>query len=262
MFIEINNLVVYVINLDRSPDRLSDMARQLELLGMPYRRVTAIDGSNATTEQKALIDVERYIKLHGKTPLPGELGCYLSHYLAIETFEKAPEEFALILEDDAILSSCLTQTERGLLADPQSWDMAKFSGVHSGTPIVTRHISASCNLCVMLTKCTGSSAYLINKKAANSYVNKLLPMCLPIDHEIDKGWDYGIKVRAVIPFPVTHNTQAHSTIGEPPISRKLPAHRRFSTYWYRLKTELRRVIYGVISVLHDKFGTHKKTVES
>ena len=38
------DLEVYVINLDRSPERMADMKKKLSALGLEYKRIPAVDG--------------------------------------------------------------------------------------------------------------------------------------------------------------------------------------------------------------------------
>jgi len=244
---------IYVINLERSPDRLEKIAAQLRQLNLPFQRIRAVDGKLATPEQNQCLNLSLYKKRHGKLPTPGELGCFLSHYEAICMAAQSENNVSLILEDDAILGSCLASTLNALAAIPASWDLVKLSGVHSGTPIQVMPMSTGETLSVMLTKCTGASAYLINKKAALALREGLLPMSLPIDHEIDKGWHYKFQVRAVLPFPITHNTEAVSTIGEIPKSLKLPPHQRIPTHIYRVQTEIQRLAYGLGELWHSRF---------
>jgi glycosyl transferase family 25 len=244
---------IYVINLERSPDRLEKISEQLQQLNLPFERVTAIDGKLATPEQSQCLDLSLYKKRHGKLPTPGELGCYLSHYKAICMAANSDQRFSLILEDDAILSAGLSRSLNALAAVATHWDLVKLSGVHSGTPIRVRTLSTGENLSVLLTKCTGASAYLINKKASMVLRDGLLPMGLPIDHEIDKAWHYQLQVRGLLPFPITHNTEAVSTIGDIPKSLKLPSHQRIPTHLYRLKTEVQRLACGLEQVVRSRF---------
>jgi len=236
----------YVINLDRSTDRLEAITRQLGELGLPFLRIPAVDGKQASPEQKACIDERSYQRKHGKPSLPGELGCYLSHVKAIQTFMLSDAPFALILEDDAIFGEGFVDAVYELIRHPKKWDMVKLSGVHSGTPVSVFTLNADYDLAVMFSKCTCSSAYLINRTAAQAYSEKLLPMTLPYDHEFDLGWKYQIKVRAVSPFPVIHNDAVATTIvaGSVP-TLKFRGRKRWSTHLYRLRTELFRLSYAV-----------------
>lgn len=243
---------IYVINLDRSPQRLQDITIQLSKFGLQFHRITAVDGKLATPAQRALLDEKTYQHRHGKTPLPGELGCYLSHTEAIAEFLQSQYQFAVILEDDAILESGFLSVLRYLSGHADQWDMVKLSGVHSGTPVPIHRVDEQYRLSVMFSKCTGSSAYAINRKAAQAYNNGLLPMTLPYDHEFDKGWAYGIKVRAVTPFVVTHNEQAPTTIVATGAGdRKFRKMQRWSAHIYRLKTELQRLAYAVGQYLSE-----------
>jgi glycosyl transferase family 25 len=242
----ISDVRIYVINLDRSPQRLEEITKQLSNFDLTFQRITATDGKLATPQQKALLDEGKYHLKHGKTSLPGELGCYLSHVEAISEFLKSDNLFAVILEDDAIIENGFVQVLQHLAHNSKQWDMVKLSGVHSGTPASVQRINEYHRLSVMFSKCTGSSAYMINRHAAQSYIDKLLPMTLPYDHEFDKGWSYNIKVRAVTPFVVSHNVQATTTIETTHIySRKFPGAQRWPTYLYRMQTELHRVRYAI-----------------
>lgn len=237
---------VYVINLDRSPKRLEEISKQLTRAGLSFQRVSAVDGKKATPEQLAQLDEASYQRKHGKSSLPGELGCYLSHVEAIRQFLQSGHTYAVILEDDALLEDGFISVVQYLSHHPGQWDMVKLSGVHSGTPCAVSTINDQYRLSVMFSKCTCSSAYMLNRKAAEAYNQGLLPMSLPYDHEFDKGWTYGIKVRAVTPFVVTHNEQTPTTIvATSSISRKLAGLQRLPAYGYRLKTELCRLGYAL-----------------
>lgn len=241
---------IYVINLDRSPKRLEEISKQLTRVGLSFHRVVAVDGKEATLEQLTQLDEASYQRKHGKSSLPGELGCYLSHVEAIRQFLQSGHSYAVILEDDAILEDGFSQVVQYLSHHPKPWDMVKLSGVHSGTPCAVSTINDQYRLSVMFSKCTCSSAYMLNRKAAEAYNQGLLPMSLPYDHEFDKGWTYGIKVRAVTPFVVIHNEQAPTTIvTTPTISRKLAGLHRLPAYGYRLKTELCRLGYAISQYL-------------
>lgn len=75
---------VYLINLDRCPERLAHMRKQLE--GVAFERISAVDGSNGPPTTKGL---SRF-----------ELACLESHRLAWRRFLNGPEGYACFLEDD------------------------------------------------------------------------------------------------------------------------------------------------------------------
>jgi glycosyl transferase, family 25 len=241
-------LQTWVINLDRAPQRLARITEQLQRLRLPFTRLAAVDARAITAEQQAALDVGTYQKKHGMTPLLGELGCYLSHVAAMRLFLQSTAAFALILEDDVVLHNSLTSVLSGLMANPTRWDMVKLSGVHSGTPVRVLDIAPGHHLAVMLSRCTGSSAYIINRAAAKAYLGGLLPMSLPYDHVFDQGWRFKLKVRLVTPTPCGHDDQIASTIvALVGTSRKFHWTKRLPAFAYRLGNEWARLRYGLKS---------------
>jgi GR25 family glycosyltransferase involved in LPS biosynthesis len=75
---------VYLINLDRHPERLAHMRKQLN--GVAFERISAVDGSNDPPTTKGL---SRF-----------ELACLESHKLAWRQFLDSPETQACFIEDD------------------------------------------------------------------------------------------------------------------------------------------------------------------
>ncbi len=239
-------LKTWVINLDRAPDRLQRFSAQMARLGLPWTRLPAVDARALRPDQRAALDTVAYRRQHGKTPLPGELGCYLSHVEVFRSFVASGARFGLVFEDDVILHDSLPAVLRGLIAHAERWDMVKLSAVHSGTPQPVLEVAPGHHLAVMLSRCTGSSAYIVNRHAAETYLQGLLPMSLPYDHVFDQGWRFGLKVRMVTPTPCTHDDQTVSTIGAAAgPSRKFHWTRRLPAFAHRLRNEWARVMYGL-----------------
>jgi len=247
----VNRVHAWVINLDRAPERLARISAQLARLQLPWTRLAAVDARAFTPAQAAALDEAAYRRKHGKTPAPGELGCYLSHVEVMRAFLASEAAFALVLEDDVILKDTLPAVLDALVAHAGRWDVAKLSAVHSGTPVPVLDLAAGHRLAVMLTRCTGSSAYLMNRRAAEVYARELLPMQLPYDHVFDQGWRFGLKFRLVTPTPCGHDEDIPSTIAT---TRKFHWTRRLPTYAYRLGNELKRVAYGVREALREKLA--------
>ena len=248
-----NRLQTWVINLDRAPERLARIGAQLQRLELPFTRLAAVDARSLSAEQSASLDEAAYRRKHGMTPVAGELGCYLSHVKAMHAFLASGALFALILEDDALLHDSLPAVLQGLMAQPGRWDVAKLSAVHSGTPMVYAEVAPGHQLAVMLSRCTGSSAYILNRHAAEAYVQGLLPMSLPYDHVFDQGWRFGIKFRLVTPTPCGHDEQIASTIVAPVgMRRKFHWTQRLPAYAYRLGNEVRRLVYGLSQALQER----------
>jgi glycosyl transferase, family 25 len=252
-------LLTLVINLDRAVERRSRIAASLSRLGLPWTRLPAVDARQLSVAQRAALDTAAYQRKHGMTPLDGELGCYLSHVEAMDRFLASDAVFALILEDDVLPGGQLHAVLQALMAHPQRWDMVKLSAVHSGTPVPVLRLTDTYRLAVMLSRCTGSSAYLLNRRAATAYAQGLLPMSLPYDHVFDQGWRFGLKFRLVTPTPCGHDEHIASTIVAPPgTSRKFHWARRFPAHAYRLGNEWRRLVYGLTNILRERRASAAK----
>ena len=247
-------LLTLVINLDRAVERRARITKQLLDLGLPWTRLPAVDARQLTDAQRAMLDIPAYHRKHGMATLLGELGCYLSHVEAMRVFLGSDASYALIFEDDVLTGPQLPGVLQSLIEHPNRWDMVRLSAVHSGTPVPVLRLTATHSLSVMLSRCAGSSAYLINRHAAETCVAGLLPMSLPYDHVFDHGWRWGLKVRLVSPPPCQHDNQITTTIVGDPGSpaRKFHWSRRWSTYVYRLGNELRRLHYGLRELWRER----------
>jgi glycosyl transferase family 25 len=252
-----NSIHTWVINLDRAPERMAQVRGQLERLGLPYTRLPAVDARSLSLQQKACLDASAYERRHGMTPLWGELGCYLSHIEVMRALLASPAQAALVLEDDVHLHDTLPGVLAELMRDPERWDVVKLSAVHSGTPVAVAELGPQHALCVMLSKCTGSSAYLMNRRAAAAWLREadgLLPMRLPYDHAFDRAWAFGLKQRLVQPLVCGHDQDAPTTITGAPggTTRKFRGLKRWPAHLWRLGNELRRLAYGLGQLWQEK----------
>jgi glycosyl transferase family 25 len=244
-----DDLHTWVINLDKDRERWQRIAAQcaehLAPAGLAWTRISAVSGRDLSeAERTRSLDVNGYRRRHGKEPVLGELGCYLSHLAVMRALLASPCRYALVLEDDALLTPALAPALQALRAHPGRWDMVKLSQVHRGTPRPVLTLAPGLQLAVMLSRCTGSSAYLVNRRAAEAYLQRLLPMQLPYDHVFDRGWDLGLKVRLAVPTPCIHDEACATTITAAG-RRKFPWYRRWPAYRWRLHNEARRLVYGL-----------------
>ncbi|MBR1544884.1 MAG: glycosyltransferase family 25 protein [Alphaproteobacteria bacterium] len=251
------NLDVYLINLDRSPERLSAMQEKLSKLGLKFKRISAVDGKK-TEFTKKQINSKKYSLLHGKYITPTEVACYISHYNTMVEFLKSKNDFALVLEDDMIFSEKFMDILDALLKKSNDWDLVKLNGGHSGGNVKYRSILPNVNLVWNLFHQSKTGAYLMNKKAAKSYVKKMLPMFVPIDHEYIKFWKYGIRGFSVSPFP-SWEEDGPSTIDYKMVKKnRKPWYKKFPTFGYKIFIALRRIVWVLFQVLKNTFTFIKK----
>ena len=112
----LEGLGIWVINLDRAPQRLQRVREQLGRLGLPFTRRRTVDARALEPAQRAALDEATYRRRHGMAPVWGKPGCYLSHVAVMRAFLAGPWRAALVLEDDVLLHDTPPAVLRGLLA--------------------------------------------------------------------------------------------------------------------------------------------------
>lgn len=238
------NFLCLVINLERSPHRLQSIRAQLDAAGIAFERFAALEGRALSAEQLAQVDVPTYQRSHGKEPTAGEMGCYLSHLGAMRAFLATGHEHCLVLEDDAQVPPQARQVVNAVVTSAAPWDMVMLYGNHTAQPAPTAELGDGWQLVGFFGKQTGAVAYLLNRRAAQAYVDHLLPMRLPIDHAFGEAWHWGLRIRGVRPFPIGCHHELGSDIGK--TGRKFKWYRRLSAYRLRLATDLRRIAYHLL----------------
>ena len=88
---------IFVINLDRSKDRLESIKKILKNNGFTFERIKGID----CKDYKSVDEMRKKIP---KTPLciyqPGQIGCFMSHLKALQKAINSNKYWSLILDDD------------------------------------------------------------------------------------------------------------------------------------------------------------------
>jgi glycosyl transferase, family 25 len=94
---ERSNVEVYLINLDRSVDRLARFERLSTANSFTFIRISAVDG-RALTEKDLAVYRSTNPKFY---PLgPGEIGCFLSHRKAWQAIAANDGAYGAVFEDD------------------------------------------------------------------------------------------------------------------------------------------------------------------
>ncbi|MCW6512928.1 glycosyltransferase family 25 protein [Lichenifustis flavocetrariae] len=243
-----------MINLDRSTDRLERMHQQLVELGVSAIRVSAVDGDRLTLDHPD-VDPPGFWRDSGMMMRTTDAACYLSHLSAMRIFLDTDHAYAVILEDDVVLGAETCRLVDALTdeAAMKDWDMVKLTGNNTLRALPVRHIEAYFRLGVAWTRLPGAAAYLINRRAAEHYLQRLRPMTVLFDHAFDRGWALGLRTRVIVPLPASGTRSAisrRSTIDTPERPRiKNKGFGKATSLWWRTKNEVRRFCYAVFCYL-------------
>ncbi len=168
---------VFLINLDKNPDRLAAADAQLKRLGVEYERFPAVYGKALPEEEKRrAVNRFRWWCAVGRTIRDGEIGCALSHYAIYRRMVEERIPMACVLEDDVLLEDAFPDQLRRV----EAW-------VRPGEPQV-----------VLLSNHTGKNVeraqgiyptqsdirtegYVLTRTAAIALLKANLPLKVPCD---------------------------------------------------------------------------------
>jgi len=237
-----SSLRAFVINLENATTRWARIQETFGKTEIQFVRVPAIDGFSCRWSDRDYSE-DAYYRLHGRKTNPAEVGCYLSHIRALSAFLETDSQLALICEDDIIPGPDLVTVLSRTLAARRFWNILHLNGLWEAHPLKVKNLCGIYWLCVNLGRFKGAGAYLIDRKAAQIFTRRLLPMKLPYDHAIDREWFYGLSAGCILPFPMTQRERGLRSSIQQTGQAKLPELRRWlTTYPYQAFNELMRWI--------------------
>ena len=242
-------LHAYVINLDRDSSRWKHMQESFQGTSFELSRVSAIDG-NALALPSPYFDSTRFRLLHGRLVNIYEIACYRSHIKAIQAFLQSNEEYALFCEDDIVVHPKLESVIAAALLEKDSWNILRLSGLSVGHPIFLKKLTENYSLSLELGRLKGAGAYILDRKAAESYVKHLVPMWLPWDHAFDREWFLGLKALVITPFPTNQTEEKFPSNIQKNSQPKCSTLQRWcTTYPYQILNECMRYLFRLSSLV-------------
>jgi glycosyl transferase family 25 len=121
----------FLINLDRSQDRLARCIPLLEQMGISWERVPGIEGAKLPADELARLNPRP--APHGewfRGLTPGEIGCFLSHIACWRLIAERGLDCALVLEDDFAPDDGFSAERLAAFADSSAhWDVLKLTRI-------------------------------------------------------------------------------------------------------------------------------------
>lgn len=94
---------IFVISLADAADRRAFIADQLRRVGLAFEFVDAIRGKDIY-EDPSFYDPKKALHIELRNMTPGEVGCALSHQKVYDLIVERKLPYALVMEDDAMVS--------------------------------------------------------------------------------------------------------------------------------------------------------------
>ena len=244
-----NNYKVFVINLERSKDRMRFMKQQLDAQGIPFEQISAVDGRLLTDDEIQQATEKPSFPRFYASLSTGEIGCYLSHRLAWQRIIDKELDWALILEDDVELQpgffDLVKQTmEEGttpfLHLDPRQRELGK----------QIRKIGKGHALFHTPTCPLRACAYALTNQQSQTLCDKIQATDRPVDTRLQMAaWQGDLVVHALHPLIVRQLTQTELPSDIRP---------RKESPLKRLRRGILRPLYRLtVSILSRKAGKTK-----
>lgn len=233
------SLHVYLLNLDKSTDRLASIKPLIESLGYPYTRIPAVYGKELSQEYRdSVTNPTKYKLLMHNEIGAGTIGCYLSHINIWKKFLQSKHSYALIFEDDVEFEpNKLRKLIDLLMLQSQEWDLVNIDVNRHGFAKPVMQLSGLFRLVKFRVRVGNTSCYLINRKAAIELVKRALPISMPVDHYMMRPWEFGIKIRGVTP-QIVHQSFGDSEIKKQDTQRSnVPFFYKITSFFYQITAD-------------------------
>lgn len=174
-------LPVFVINMDRSVERLVRMSAQLGEAGITFERMAAVDGNCLTDRERELWGNAR--PREGKPWLAGQIGCFQSHLETWKQIGRVSAAAALVLEDDVHLAPSIAAFCADASWMPPNADIVRIETTGQGIRVdrVGAFWHANRRVHRVISEAWGASAYFLRKGTASLLAERPCEDHFPVD---------------------------------------------------------------------------------
>ncbi|MHC5308298.1 glycosyltransferase family 25 protein [Bartonella sp. LJL80] len=171
---------LYVINLDRSPERLQRLRDVFSAMGLSFQRVVAVDGKNL---DDAFLQDMAQGQLWQQPLTRGEIACFLSHKSALQMVAEGDDDYGAIFEDDVAFSETAASFLSSCEWIPKGGDIIKLEThgkkVWLGPPQACGH---GFSVARLKSRHIMAAAYIVSKTAARKLLADMDRVSAPFDH--------------------------------------------------------------------------------
>jgi len=261
----------YLINLDRSADRLEWMNDQTAPLNLVMQRVPAVDGHLLSAD-----DWSRWAAVTSKRfgMGPGETACFLSHRRVWQMMIDNDEPWAFIAEDDIHLCETACHFMQDSSWIPADADLVKAETARQRVWLAPRATSICYGHALHRLRSShgGSAGYFISRHAASKLLSATETLCSIPDQVLFNpvlGIAPQLKIYQMDPAICIQDWLVAAQPREKRLGSLLlferqqfhealqPRHRLKSAYlWYKLSNPVHKAGRASISLAANKLGTH------
>jgi glycosyl transferase family 25 len=236
---------LFVISLERFPERAAFMRAGLERLGLTYEMFPAIDGSRGQHHEISRYDEKECLRRFGAPLLPAEIACFASHFLLWERCVRLREPIT-VLEDDVALSPGFAETlafSTGLIARHR---FIRLAGYYERPFRPVETIDPRRRLVRFLQGPRGTQCYSIAPDGAAALLAFSQWWIEPVDLYIDRFWHHGVQSKAILPFEAWEVDRQALPQGISDRTHKRSGFAKLRREWNRLADTAARSAYNLM----------------
>jgi glycosyl transferase family 25 len=149
-------------------------------------------------------DEDAAIVFKGRPLKKGELGCYSSHFAAWESLLASDCDQYIVLEDDVIVDWPFVEeiARRGIASFGFPYLRLMFKRPAHERIIRNEFLDKAHRIVDLMETGLGTQGYVITKSAAQALRDHCRVVRRPIDDEMDRSWEHGVRNISVFPFPL------------------------------------------------------------
>src|SRR5690606_20363344 len=196
-----SSLKIFVISLPKSTDRRAKVSEQFARYGLEFQFIDGVDGR---TDKHPLLErfkPKKFLVRHGRPSMPGEAGCYSSHFLA---WQKSVElnEPIIIFEDDFFLKNNVNDAFRTL---PELVKNYPFIRLEDSRKDLEKNVLKIDNFQIVrfLRIPQRTTCYSITPAAAQKFINASDEFVYPVDVFLRHQNIHGVPIYGMQPAPVS-----------------------------------------------------------
>lgn len=195
----------FVINLSRAIERKQFISKQLNQIHQNFEIFEGVDWRELTHYSQPKIS--RSVKLINsyRRLTPGEIGCNLSHRKILNNLADSSEKMIAVLEDDIRISSELKTILNEIEESTVHFDIVFLGTAFNGRGLVQiEPLNNRYYFSLSLSREVGTWGYVITRKAAIKFLEKIPDVQGPIDDALHAYWYHGLMTYILHPQLVFH----------------------------------------------------------
>lgn len=206
------NYKTFLINLDKSVDRLERSTALLDEHNVNFERVSAVYGADLSEQELSAVYDYQLPNAYYKKLNVGEIGCYLSHRKVWQKIVDEQLDFAVILEDDFNIVGDFNQMLSTVSCLGVTWHYLKLAGHNRARKALYQAAVDNFELIVYDKVPARTCAQVVSLAGAKQLLKTSAPFKRPIDIDLQYWWEKDVRVLGLLPYVVEPNDTAVSEI--------------------------------------------------